>query len=59
MSQKEERKDGPGQIPPHVLTNCSVLHAPGRVGRIRGNVSIYKLSKEKNATIKLRGWIIQ
>lgn len=31
------------------------LHVPGRVGKIRGNVYIYQLSKEKNATIKPRG----
>lgn len=31
------------------------LLAPGRVGKIRGNVYIYQLSKEKNATIKQRG----
>jgi len=28
---------------------------PGRVGKIRRNVYIYQLSKEKNATIKPRG----
>lgn len=31
------------------------LHVPGRVRKIRGNVYIYQLSKEKNATIKPRG----
>lgn len=42
------------QIPGHMLTNCSFCR-PGGAEKIRGNSCIYKLSKEKYATINRRG----